>query len=317
MNRISFTPPMECLAVKSIPEGPGWVYELKLDGFRGQAVRDDLGVCLYSKRGKDYTRKFPLLARALLDALPPNTALDGELVAFDSSGQPSFRALQDADRETHVVFSVFDVLLSAGKDTKSLPLSERLALLRSAFTPSNLVQHSEHFLGPANRFVAGVRRIGGEGVVAKRLNSFYEPGRRSGTWTKMRFNRGQEFVIGGFTPGGNGLDSLVVGFYDKKQLVYAARVRAGLVPAMRRELRAKLTPLIISDCPFANLPEARSGRWGQGLTLEKMRTCVWVEPKLVANFEFLEWTDTNRVRHIAFVGIRTDKRPKDVTREDV
>ncbi len=317
MKRISFTPPMECLPVKRIPEGSGWVYELKLDGFRGQAIRDDLGTHLFSKNGKDFTRRFPLLAAALANALPPNTALDGELVAFDSSGLPSFHALQDADRETHVVFFVFDVLLCRGKDTKGLPLSERLTLLRSAFTPSNLVQHTEHFLGPADRFLAGVRRIGGEGVVAKRLNSFYEPGKRRGAWTKMRFNMGQEFVIGGFTPGGNGLDSLVVGFYDKKHLVYAARVRAGLVPAMRRDLCAKLTPLIISDCPFANLPEAKSGRWGQGLTAEKMRTCVWVEPKLVANFEFLEWSGTNHVRHITFVGIRTDKKPKEVTRERI
>lgn len=112
---------MECLAVKSIPEGPGWVYELKLDGFRGQAVRDESGIRLYSKNGKDFTRKFSHLARALMDALPTNTALDGELVAFDSSGKPSFRALQDADRETHVVFFVFDVLLCHGKDTKGVP----------------------------------------------------------------------------------------------------------------------------------------------------------------------------------------------------
>ncbi|HEY6490872.1 MAG TPA: hypothetical protein VIY99_17225 [Terracidiphilus sp.] len=171
-----------------------------------------------------------------------------------------------------------------------MPLSERLSILQSAFTSSDLVQHSEHFIGSLDRFKSAVRRIGGEGVIAKRLTSAYEPGRRSGAWMKMRFNVGQEFVIGGFTPGSNGIDALVVGYYEKKVLLYAARVRAGLVPATRRELYLKLKPLIAHACPFANLPESKSGRWGEGLTAAKMRECIWVRPELVANFEFLEWS---------------------------
>jgi bifunctional non-homologous end joining protein LigD len=157
--------------------------------------------------------------------------------------------------------------------------------------------------------------MGGEGVVAKRLGSHYEPGKRTGAWTKKRLNIGQEFVIGGFTPGSHGIDALVVGFYSGDTLMYAARVRAGLVPATRREIYARLKPLIVERCPFENLPELKSGRWGQGLTAAKMKECIWVKPKLVANFEFLEWTDTNHVRHIKFVGLRTDKSPRQVVRE--
>jgi DNA ligase D-like protein (predicted ligase) len=314
-HRIDFTAPMECAPVGRIPEGAGWVYELKLDGFRGQAVHDRGGIHLYSRNGKDFTRRFPRLLSALEAAMPAGTALDGELVAFNLKGQPSFVAMQDADSDSHIVFFVFDVLWSRGKDTKMLPLSERLSLLGSAFTPSDLVQRAEHFTGQLQRFAAAVREIGGEGVIAKRLSSRYEPGRRSGSWTKTRFNVGQEFVIGGFTPGSHGIDALVVGFYEDRKLRYAARVRAGLLPATRRDLYARLKGLIIQACPFSNLPEAQAGRWGQGLTIAKMRECIWVRPKLVANFEFLEWTDTSHVRHIKFAGLRADKDSRTVVRE--
>jgi len=306
---------MECLPVGKIPEGDAWVYELKLDGYRAQAIRDGTGVRLLSRRGKDLTRSYPLVSRDLLDAINVDTALDGELVAFDDEGKPSFNALQNAASGTHVVFFAFDVLVTKGKDVKALPLRDRKNLLESILKPRDHVQLSAHFGGRLSRFLEGVKQVGGEGVVAKRLDSRYEPGRRSGSWSKMRINIGQEFVIGGFTPGSNGIDALVVGYYEGRKFIYAARVRAGLVPASRRELYEKLKPLTVQTCPFANLPEATPGRWGQGLTAAKMKECIWVKPKLVANFEFLEWTDSNHVRHIKFVGIRSDKYATRVVRE--
>lgn len=313
-DAIPFTPPMECLPVAKIPAGEAWVYELKLDGYRAQAIRDRSGVRLLSRRGKDLARTYTLVSRNLMDAIKVGTALDGELVAFDD-GQVSFNALQNAGSGTHVVFFAFDILVIEGKDVKRLPLRSRKDLLRSALTGTEQVQLSDYFGGSLAKFLQGVRQIGGEGVVAKRLDSLYEPGRRSGSWSKMRINIGQEFVIGGFTPGSNGIDALVVGYYEGRKLIYAARVRAGLVPASRRELYEKLKPLIVQTCPFVNLPEATPGRWGQGLTAAKMRECIWVKPKLVANFEFLEWTDSNHVRHIKFVGLRSDKDPLTVIRE--
>lgn len=306
---------MECLPVLKIPEGDAWTYELKLDGFRAQAIRDLRSVRLLSRNGKDFTKKYPVVVQELYAALEPDTALDGELVAFDDAGKMSFNALQNAKPETTVVFFAFDVLVSRGTDVKMLPLAERRDLLSRILTPSNRVQRSEHFCGALSKFVGAVKEIGGEGVVAKRLDSRYEPGRRSGSWSKMRLNIGQEFVIGGFTTGSNGVDALVVGYYEDGKLIYAARVRAGLVPASRRELYQRLRALIISACPFANLPEATAGRWGQGLTAAKMKECTWVKPRLVANFEFLEWTDSNHVRHIKFVAMRTDKEPRTVVRE--
>jgi bifunctional non-homologous end joining protein LigD len=306
---------MECLTVGKIPEGDAWVYELKLDGYRAQAIRDGAAVRLLSRRGKNLTKKYPLVSRDLLDAIKVGTVLDGELVAFDDEGQPSFNALQNAAPGTHVVFFAFDVLVSEGKDVKALPLRERKHLLESILKPCDRVQLSAHFGGRLSRFLEGVKQVGGEGIVAKRLDSRYEPGRRSGSWSKMRINIGQEFVIGGFTPGSNGIDALVVGYYEDRKLIYAARVRAGLVPASRRELYERVRPLTVQTCPFVNLPESKPGRWGQGLTAAKMKECIWVKPKLVANFEFLEWTDSNHVRHIKFVGLRSDKDPITVVRE--
>ncbi|WP_162601361.1 RNA ligase family protein [Occallatibacter savannae] len=303
------------MPVANLPESSDWVYELKLDGFRGQAIRDKAGVHLLSRNGKDFSKKFPQVFAALGKTLPIGTAVDGELVAFDEDGRPSFNAIQNATTESNVVLFVFDVLVNRRKDTKLLPLSERRTLLEEAITPSERVQLSEHFPGPLPRFLAAVREMGGEGVVAKRLTSLYEPGKRSGAWSKKRINIGQEFVLGGFIPGSNGVDALVVGFYDGDELMYAARVRAGLVPATRRDLYARLKPLFVQRCPFVNLPEPKSGRWGQGLTAAKMKDCVWVKPKLVAQFEFLEWTDSSHVRHIKFMGLRNDKNPRLVVRE--
>lgn len=314
-DEIAFTPSMECLPVGNLPEGPGWVYELKLDGYRGQAIHDKRGVRILSRRGKDFSRKYPGVCTALKSALPLGTSIDGELVAFDETGQLSFNALQNADSSTNVVFFVFDLLRHRWKDTKQLPLTQRMLLLKKAVKTSERIQLSEQFPGPLSKFVSAVRQMGGEGVVAKRVDSRYEPGRRSGAWSKERINIGQEFVIGGFTPGSNGIDALVVGFYSRRSFLYVARVRAGLVPATRRNLYERLKPLITSDCPFENLPEAKSGRWCQGLTAAKMKECIWVKPKLVANFEFLEWTDSNHVRHIKFVSLRDDKDPREVIRE--
>ena len=312
---IAFTPPMECLPVDRLPESDEWIFELKLDGYRAQGIRDAKGVRLLSKNGKDFSKKYPHVVRGLEKALVMDTVVDGELVAFDGDGQQNFAVLQDAGPDTLVAFFVFDLLMDRGRDLKSLPLSERRAALQANLVTSDIVQCSEHFSGPLSRFVAAVRKVGGEGVIAKRLSSRYEPGKRSGAWRKKRIAIGQEFVIGGFTPGAHGMDALVVGCYEGEALKYVARVRAGFVPASRSAVHSLLKSLIIDKCPFKNLPEARNGRWGEGLTAAKMKKCIWVRPELVANFEFLEWTDTDHVRHIKFLGLRDDKDPRIVVRE--
>ena len=132
----------------------------------------------------------------------------------------------------------------------------------------------------------------------------------------MRVNEGQEFVIGGYTVGGGAFDALVFGHYEGKELIYVARTRNGFTPSLRESLIRKFRPLEIKDCPFTNLPEARSGRWGQGLTAAKMKDCRWLKPVLVGQFEFLEWTPDNHLRHSRFVGLREDKKARDVVREN-
>ena len=163
--------------------------------------------------------------------------------------------------------------------------------------------------------LAAVREQRLEGVIGKRKDSVYESGQRSGAWVKQRVNLGQEFSIGGFTPGPHGVDAIIVGYYRRKDLVYVARTRNGFVPASRRRVFEKLRPLVVPTCPFVNLPETRKARWGEALTAEKMKQCVWVRPEIVAQIEFLEWTEGESLRHSRFAGLRQDKDPHKVVRE--
>ena len=163
--------------------------------------------------------------------------------------------------------------------------------------------------------LTAARAQGLEGVVAKRKDSRYEAGKRSGAWAKYRLNSGQELVIGGYIPGAHGVDAIVVGYYRGQNLIYVARVRNGFVPASRRQVFTRLKPLLIPKCPFANLPERHKERWGEGLTAADMEKCLWVRPEIVAQIEFLEWTDSGHLRHSKFVGIREDKDARTVVKE--
>jgi len=163
--------------------------------------------------------------------------------------------------------------------------------------------------------LAAVRQQQLEGVVGKRKDSLYQPGKRTGSWIKYRVNRGQEFVIGGYIPGPHGFDSLIVGYYQNKDLMYIARVRNGFVPALRRQVFEKIRPLISPTMPFANLPDTHKSRWGDELTAAKMKECVWLKPEIVAQIEFLEWTDADHLRHSKFAGLRDDKDARGVVKE--
>jgi DNA ligase D-like protein (predicted ligase) len=311
-----FTEPMECLLVSTLPAGPGWAYEIKLDGYRAQVLCDGKAIRLLSRNGKDIASRFPAITRELANALPADSAIDGELVALDPSGKPSFSLIQNsASSGAEIVFFAFDLLRHAGKDLTQTPLSERRKILRLALKQTAAVQFSDDFALPAEKMLEMVRAHGLEGVVAKRLSSTYEQGRRTGSWVKMRVELSQELVIGGYTPGTHGFDAVLVCFYRGRDLHFCASVRAGLVPASRRQVHAKLKPLETDICPFVNLPEASAGRWGQGLTTAKMKNCVWLRPDTVAQFRFLEWTPSDHLRHKSFVALREDKDPLSVVKE--
>jgi ATP-dependent DNA ligase len=163
---------------------------------------------------------------------------------------------------------------------------------------------SETLDASADEVVRVAKEFGFEGIVAKRKDSVYESGKRTGAWVKYRVNRGQEFVIGGYTPG-NPFDALIVGYYEDDRLLYAAKVRNGFVPKVRREVASRFKGLEIDTCPFANLPERKRTQWA--LTKEEMKNCVWLKPELVAQIEFTEWTPDGHLRHSKLVGLRDDK----------
>jgi bifunctional non-homologous end joining protein LigD len=314
--KVTFIETMECLPVNHLPEGPEWTYEIKLDGYRLEAVKNaGAPVTLYSRRRNVLNEKFHYIATAL-DDLPDSTVLDGELVAIDSKGRTDFNLLQNfRSAEAQIHYYAFDILAHRGKDLTQIPLDERRALLAKILPRNDHISLSVVEHGSAAQILKFVKQHGLEGVIAKRAASVYEPGKRSGLWMKTRINLGQEFVVGGYTPGTQGFDAHIVGYYRGKDLMFAARVRAGFVPATRREVFAKIKALKIPNCPFANLPEVSEGRWGQGLTAEKMKGCVWVKPKVVVRIDFAEWTGADKLRHTKFVALRDDKDPRKVVRE--
>jgi len=312
----AFIESMECLAVSKLPDAPQWIYEIKLDGYRAQAVKSDGKLNLFSRRRKSFNRQFPHIVEALSD-FPENTVVDGEVLALDESGRPDFNRLQNFRAEaTHIHYFVFDLLVYQNRDLTRLPLSERRELMRSLLkSGSPRIRISDYVEASAADMLDAVRQQGLEGIIGKRKDSFYEPGKRSGAWIKYRVNRGQELVIGGFLPGAHGIESVIVGYYKGDDLVYVARVRNGFVPASRRQVFQKLRPLVVPQCPFVNLPETHRSRWGEGLTAEDMKKCVWTRPAFVAQIEFLEWTESDHLRHSKFAGLREDKDPRSVVKE--
>ena len=311
----SFIEPMQCLSVSKLPTGPQWTWEIKMDGYRALAVKNG-SVTLYSRLENSLNVKHPYIVEPLT-ALPDGTVVDGELVALDDDGRPNFNLMQKfRDAADRIHYYIFDLLVLKGHDLTHRPLSERRKLLkRKIKINDDRIRLMEYAETSSDQILTAVKEQKLEGIIGKRADSVYEVGQRSGAWIKYKLNSGQEFVIGGYTPGPHGLDALIVGYYRGKDLTFAAKVRNGFVPASRRNVFAQLKPLIQTKCPFVNLPEAQKNRWGEGLTADKMKECVWVKPKLVAQIEFLEWTGADHLRHAKFVGMRDDMLAKDVRKE--
>jgi ATP-dependent DNA ligase len=220
-------------------------------------------------------------------------------------------------RRKRRLYTTFDVLVLNGKDVTGEPLVSRRVLLEDHILSKldEPIRYSPELKADLKTLIKSVKAQGFEELVAKRRNSKYEPGLRSGAWQKMRVNQGQELVIGGYTPSLKNFDAVVVGYYQDGNLMYAARTRNGFTPASRAQLFKKLKPLEIKKCPFANLPEKKAGRWGAGLTAAKIEECRWLNPALVGQFEFVEWTEDAHLRHSRFIALREDKRAADVRRE--
>jgi len=297
-----FIEPMLLLRTDKLPEGDGWHYEVKFDGYRALAIKSGGQVRLRSRNDKDFTKRYPGVVGALRE-LPDETVIDGEVVALDAGGKPVFSLLQNG--AANVCFYVFDVLMLGGRDVSGEPLVKRRDLLENQVLPTlaEPVRCSPVLEASLSDLIQSIRAQGLEGLIAKRANSRYEPGQRSGAWMKMRVNLSQEFIIGGYSLGGSTFDAVIVGHVVDGKLAYIARTRSGFTPALRAELLRKMRPLEVSECPFCNLPEKRPGRWGEGLTADKMKDCRWLRPELMGRFEFLEWTEDRHLRHSRFIGL--------------
>ncbi len=305
---------MAAKEVTALPTSAEWLYEIKLDGYRAFGIKHGDSVRLLSRNDKNLGTDFPQVLAALQTIDAGTVMLDGEIVALDASGKPSFQLLQNRKSTGHtIVFYAFDLLNWEGEDWRQRPLMERKAKLEEVVAGS-VVRLSVGFDGPPEKIVAAVQGMGLEGVIAKRRTSTYQAGDRSGAWVKFKLSPEQEFVIGGFKRG-EPLESLVVGYYDGKNLLCAGKVRQGLNPRLRRELHKALMQIATTTCPFVNLPNSKKSHWGEGITAEQMTEIQWVQPHVVAQISFTEWTSGGNLRHGKFKGIRTDKSAGEVKRE--
>ena len=300
----------------TLPEGEQWSYEVKWDGYRALLLKSGDRVRLMSRKENDLTATYPTIEDAGRKLEAETAILDGEIVALDAKGKPSFQALQhrSAHRNHAIVFYAFDLLHLNGENLTQLPLIQRRKRLPSIVKGSGILL-SEPLPGTPQQVIEAVSRVGLEGVVAKRKDSRYQSGERSGAWVKLKLDKQQEFVIGGYRPGPNGVDALLVGYHEGKQLRFAGKVRAGFTPHLRREVFDSVKTLQTAECPFVDLPNSKTSHWGGGVTAEQMAEMTWVKPKVVAQVRFVEWTNDGHLRHAAFLGIRSDKRASEIRRE--
>jgi bifunctional non-homologous end joining protein LigD len=250
------------------------------------------------------------VVKGLRQLKPKQFILDGEIVALDDQGRPSFQKLQQGHRRDsadHAYFYAFDLLNLAGRDLTRLPIEQRKELLASALNnaPARL-SLSAPLEGEPATLIGVVQAHGLEGLVAKRKGSHYEPGKRSGTWLKYKCGLKESFVIGGYIPIRTSGVGIGVGCYDSEQrLQFAGRVGSGFTNKAIKELLSAFEPLRRADSPFCELPIVRrASSWTQGFTRNELANCVWLEPKLACEVQFTEWMDERYLRHPVFKGWR-------------
>jgi bifunctional non-homologous end joining protein LigD len=318
----AFIEPMKALLVESPPPGD-WLYEIKFDGFRAIGLKGGAEARLLSRNENDFGAKFPEVLESISELNVKDAVVDGEIVALDKEGISSFQLLQAFDlgeERPPIFYYAFDLLRLNGKDLRESPLSERKEKLGHLLkNRPGVIRLSSSLEGSAPQLLDRVRDLGLEGLIGKRKESTYESGRRSGAWIKLKVQREQEFVIGGFTPPGGTrkyFGALLVGVYQERELIFVGKVGTGFDSALLHSLHARFQKMLRDKCPFANLPEKRGARYGQAITAAEMRRCRWVEPNIVCQVKFSEWTRDNRLRQPVFLGLRDDKVPTEVVREE-
>ncbi|NRQ36224.1 hypothetical protein HII36_30960 [Nonomuraea sp. NN258] len=315
----AYAPMLAQLGTLTDVQGDGWAVEMKWDGVRALAYLENGTVRLMSRNGKDITPAYPELQLMAGATGGRPVVLDGEVVAFDEAGRPSFEALQprmhqrkaatvaELARTVPVTFMAFDLLHLGESPVVAQPYTERRDLLENTLTPGYRWQVPVWFPDHADRAFDSSRQLGLEGVVCKRLTSPYRPGRRSGEWTKVKNVSAVEVVVGGWKPGGGRrtgmIGSLLLGAYDHRgRLHFVGHVGTGFTQAMLRDLAERLAPLERRDPPF-----------DEPVPREHARDAHWVEPRLVGEVQYHEMTGDRRLRHPSWRGLRPDREPAEAT----
>jgi bifunctional non-homologous end joining protein LigD len=314
-----FVEPMKCRPRAELPSGPEWLYELKFDGYRSLAICEKGEVLLLSRNRKVLNARFPGLVAEVKKLKVRSAILDGEIVALDKNNRPSFQVLQNYEQEPPLLYYFFDLLALDGRDWTGQPLERRREKLEELLRDvSPRLLFSGELPGSAKRVWQAIQAQHAEGVVAKRRQSHYETGERSGQWVKVKAINQQDFVIGGYTEpkgGRSHFGALLIGVYEQNGLRFCGKVGTGFNQKLLASLHAQMKKLKAGTCPFFNLPEASAGRWGGGITAAEMKRCSWTKPVLVAEVQFTEWTEDHSLRHPSFLGLRDDIPARDVHRE--
>jgi bifunctional non-homologous end joining protein LigD len=317
-----FISPMKPKLLEKPPTAGAWLYELKFDGIRLIAVKKREKVSLISRNENELAARFPEVAEAVR-ALPiTDCVIDGEVVALDEKGGSSFQLLQAREmegRQSPIYYYVFDLLQADGKNLTGLPVERRKALLSTLCEgAADVIRFSGEIGADPDVLLREVKRLGLEGVIGKQRGSVYEPDRHSGAWIKLKCVNEQEFVIGGFSPPQGArkyFGALLVGYYEKKRLLFAGKVGTGFDTRMLASLHKRFKAERRDDCPFADLPSKQGGEWVQGITPAMMRKIEWINPVFVCQVKFAEWTRDGKLRQPVFLGLREDKSAGEVSRQ--
>lgn len=302
--KLEFASPMMATLGETAFDDPEYLFEEKLDGYRIISVINDDEVTLFSRNGENMNRKFPEIVESL-SRLNIRAVLDGEVVAYNKDGVMSFQEIQQREKETKLIYHLFDILNINGISTLELPLIERKKYLKKLIKENTRIKLSRYVVEKGKSLFKNT--LGkSEGIIAKRLDSKYIVGERTSDWIKIKNQMREEFVIGGVTkPKGkrNGFGSLIVGYYKRNKLTYVGHIGTGFDEKMIKTLMNSFEKLKRSYSPFINYKGDK--------TVE-----FWMEPVLICEATFMGWTKDNMIRHASFVGIRTDKLPTQTNRED-
>jgi bifunctional non-homologous end joining protein LigD len=306
--------PMLATLGNAVPSGSEWLYEVKWDGYRALCFVESGKVRMVSRRGTNLDKQFASVARALAQSVKADTAIiDGEVVALDDNGNPSFQRLQNLTgfgtkpavkgmTAPFLNFFAFDLLYLNGYDLRKAALIDRRQLLMSILLPSEIVRYSEHFIGKGDELLQAVRAKGLEGIIAKQAQSQYES-KRSGSWIKIKVTTQQDFVVCGYILGEREpFGSLVLGYYKDKKLVYAGNAGSGFTQQSLKSVFEKIKPLITKKPVLSDVPK-------------DIGEVTWVKPELVCVVKFTSWTNDDRLRAPVFMGLRTEVAPEEVVRE--